>query len=43
VASAKNSIVYYEALIKNKVPVELHLYKKGGHGFGLDREHSSKY
>ncbi|WP_367754978.1 alpha/beta hydrolase [Flavobacterium sp. WC2430] len=43
VVSAKNSIVYYEALIKHKVPVELHLYEKGGHGFGLGKEHSSKY
>jgi acetyl esterase/lipase len=31
-----NSIVYYEALLKNKVPAELHIYQKGGHGFGLN-------
>jgi pectinesterase len=31
----QNSLRYYEACIKNKVPVELHLYPKGGHGFGL--------
>ncbi|WP_369766261.1 alpha/beta hydrolase [Flavobacterium sp. WC2429] len=43
VVSAKNSIVYYEALIKHKVPAELHLYEKGSHGFGLGKEHSSKY
>ena len=30
-----NSIRYYRACIKNKVPAELHLYPKGGHGFGL--------
>ncbi len=30
-----NSIRYYMACIKNKVPAELHLYPKGGHGFGL--------
>lgn len=30
-----NSIYYYEALFKNKVPAELHVYKEGGHGFGL--------
>ena len=30
-----NSIVFYEALLKNKVPAELHLYQHGGHGFGL--------
>ena len=31
----ENSIRYYQTCIKNKVPVELHLYPKGGHGFGL--------
>ena len=30
-----NSIYYYEALIKNKIPAELHIYEKGGHGFGM--------
>jgi acetyl esterase/lipase len=30
-----NSLVYYEALLKNKIPAELHVYEKGGHGFGL--------
>lgn len=29
-----NSIRFYQALIKNKVPASLHLYTKGGHGFG---------
>jgi acetyl esterase/lipase len=33
--SALNSIVFYEALLKNKVPAELHLYQNGGHGFGM--------
>ncbi len=32
----RNSVRYYEALIKNKVPAELHLYDKGGHGFGIN-------
>ncbi len=31
----KNSMVFYEALVKNKVPAEMHLYPKGGHGFGM--------
>lgn len=31
----KNSIVYYEALVKNGVEAEMHLYPHGGHGFGL--------
>ncbi|MBX3242173.1 MAG: alpha/beta hydrolase [Chitinophagaceae bacterium] len=30
-----NSVVYYQALLKNKVPAEMHLYQNGGHGFGL--------
>jgi pectinesterase len=31
----ENSLRYYQACIKNKVSVELHLYPKGGHGFGM--------
>jgi acetyl esterase/lipase len=31
----ENSIRFYEALLRNKVPTELHLYEHGGHGFGL--------
>jgi acetyl esterase/lipase len=31
----ENSIRFYQALQKNKVPAELHLYEHGGHGFGL--------
>jgi len=30
-----NSIVFYEALRHHKVPAEMHLYAKGGHGFVL--------
>lgn len=33
--SSMNSVVFYEALLKNKVPSELHIYQKGGHGFGM--------
>jgi len=33
--SPNNSIVFYQALIKNKIPAELHIYEKGGHGFGM--------
>ncbi len=32
-----NSLVYYMALKKAAVPVEMHLYAEGGHGFGLRR------
>ncbi|EDM37415.1 alpha/beta hydrolase [Pedobacter sp. BAL39] len=30
-----NSILFDQALVKAGVPAELHLYQKGGHGFGL--------
>ncbi|HEA28409.1 MAG TPA: alpha/beta hydrolase [Leeuwenhoekiella sp.] len=30
-----NSIEYFMALNKNKVPAEMHVYENGGHGFGL--------
>ncbi len=31
----QNSLRYYEALLKNKVPAELHIYQSGGHGFAM--------
>jgi acetyl esterase/lipase len=37
VDDVENSLVYYEALRKAAVPVEMHLYAQGGHGFGLRR------
>jgi acetyl esterase/lipase len=37
VDTIKNSLVYYYALKKAGVPVEMHLYAQGGHGFGLRR------
>ena len=33
----ENSLVYYQALKNAKVPVEMHLFAKGGHGYGLRR------
>ena len=33
VVDVDNSIGYFEKLRKNKVPVEMHIYPKGGHGF----------
>ncbi|MFK8059858.1 MAG: alpha/beta hydrolase [Polaribacter sp.] len=33
----ENSINYYVALKKNNIPTEMHLYKDGGHGFGLGK------
>jgi acetyl esterase/lipase len=31
-----NSIAFYESLLKHRVPAELHIYERGGHGFGMD-------
>jgi len=33
----QNSVMFYEALLKNKVPAEMHIYEKGPHGLGMDR------
>jgi acetyl esterase/lipase len=33
----KNSLIYYVALKKAGIAVEMHLYAQGGHGFGLRR------
>ena len=30
-----NSLRIYQALLKNKIPVEMHLYPTGGHGYSL--------
>lgn len=38
----ENSINYYLALKNNKIQCELHLYEKGGHGFGLGLIDTSK-
>lgn len=31
----ENSLMFAEALRKNHVPFDLHIYQKGGHGMGL--------
>lgn len=31
-----NSIAFYEALLTHHVPAELHIYERGGHGFGMN-------
>ncbi len=35
VVNPENSIGLYSALLKNHVPVEMHIYPKGGHGWGF--------
>ena len=35
----QNSVAFYEALHKHGVPVEMHLYAQGPHGFGLAQKY----
>ncbi len=37
-----NSTSYFFALRKNNVPAEIHIYEKGGHGFGLGKSGSTE-
>jgi len=34
----ENSIRFYQALIENNVPAEMHIYESGGHGYGMGKE-----
>ena len=38
VVKVKNSIAFYEAEQNFGIPAELHIYPKGGHGFGMNNE-----
>jgi acetyl esterase/lipase len=35
VVPVKNSLVYYENLVKSNITAEMHVFQKGGHGYGL--------
>ncbi len=39
----ENSIRFYEAMIKNNVPAELHIFNSGGHGYGLGRKDGTSH
>lgn len=39
----ESSLYYYLALKKEKVPAEMHLYAKGGHGYGLRNKGTGVY
>lgn len=41
VVDVDNSILFYEQLRRNKVPAELHIYQKGGHGFVFQPQNDS--
>jgi acetyl esterase/lipase len=36
VVPVKNSIVFAEELAKNNIPFEMHIFPKGGHGYGMN-------
>lgn len=38
IVPVQNALRYYEALVKNHVEVEMHMYPTGGHGFALARD-----
>lgn len=33
-----NSVKFYESLLQHKVQAEMHIYQRGGHGFGLNNK-----
>ena len=35
VVPVNNSVLFYQALVRNNVPAELHIYRRGHHGLGL--------
>ena len=37
----ENSVNYYLALRKHKIPAVLHIWEDGGHGYGLARDQGS--
>jgi acetyl esterase/lipase len=41
VVNAENSVLFYSALLKNNVGAELHIYERGGHGFGMNNKTTS--
>jgi len=40
VVPVQNSLMFYNALLKNKVKAEMHIFQAGGHGFGLNNQKS---
>lgn len=38
IVSVENSLLYYKACLNHNVSAEMHLYAKGGHGFGMYNE-----
>ena len=38
----ENSIAFYQALLKNHVPAEMHIYQNSGHGFGMNLKNKNE-
>lgn len=38
IVPVENSLMYYKACLNHNVSVEMHLYAKGGHGFGMHND-----
>jgi acetyl esterase/lipase len=43
VVPVQNSLLFYDALVKNKVKAEIHVFQEGGHGFGLNNPRSVEH
>ncbi|MFI5159996.1 MAG: alpha/beta hydrolase [Sphingobacteriales bacterium] len=43
VVPVQNSLLFYDALVKNKVKAEIHIFQEGGHGFGLNNPKSVEH
>jgi len=43
VVPVQNSLMFYDAMVKNKVKGEIHIYQAGGHGFGLHNTTTKDY
>lgn len=42
VVPVQNSVLYYQGLLKNKVPAEMHIFQKGGHGYGMAKNRGTE-
>jgi len=43
VVPVQNSLLFYNALLQNKVKAEMHIFPQGGHGFGLNNSTTKDY
>jgi acetyl esterase/lipase len=43
VVPIENTLMFYDALLKNKVKGEMHIFATGGHGFGLNNRQSKAH